>query len=60
MKKSDVTKTGKHHSGFPNSAFMRKCEVGDWVNYLTPEMAEGGKKLIQEKFAQSDCYFEVN
>ncbi|KAM6559710.1 hypothetical protein CsatA_028949 [Cannabis sativa] len=58
MKKLDVTKNGKHHSGFPNSAFIRKGEVGDWVNYLTPEMAERGKKLIKEKFAQSGLSFD--
>ncbi|KAF4375537.1 hypothetical protein G4B88_022184 [Cannabis sativa] len=26
MKKLDVTKNGKHYSGFPNSAFIRKGE----------------------------------
>ncbi|CAA7017244.1 unnamed protein product [Microthlaspi erraticum] len=35
---------------FPNSAYFRKAKVGDWQNYLTPEMAARIDGLMEEKF----------
>ncbi|XP_062099670.1 cytosolic sulfotransferase 15-like [Humulus lupulus] len=58
LKNLDVNKTGRRQIGLSNSALFRKGEVGDWVNYLTPEMAERGKKLIQEKLGQSNLMFD--
>ncbi|KAM6559705.1 hypothetical protein CsatA_028944 [Cannabis sativa] len=58
MKNLEVNKSGRHYVGIPNSSFYRKGEIGDWVNYLTPQMAERGKKLIQEKFEQSGLMFD--
>ncbi|KAF4380245.1 hypothetical protein F8388_024538 [Cannabis sativa] len=58
MKNVDVNKTSKHSLGMSNSSFFRKGEIGDWVNYLTPEMAEIGKKLIEEKFGESGLMFD--
>ncbi|GFS33383.1 sulfotransferase 2B [Actinidia rufa] len=49
LRELDVNKTGKFGSHFENKAFFRKGEVGDWVNYLTPEMVERLDKVIQEK-----------
>ncbi|KAM6559716.1 hypothetical protein CsatA_028955 [Cannabis sativa] len=58
LKNMDVNKTGKHSLGMSNSSFFRKGEIGDWVNYLTPQMAEHGKKLIQEKIGESGLMFD--
>ncbi|XP_057512603.1 cytosolic sulfotransferase 15-like [Actinidia eriantha] len=49
LRELDVNKTGKFGSYFENKAFFRRGEVGDWVNYLTPEMVERLDKIIQEK-----------
>ncbi|XP_010537408.1 PREDICTED: cytosolic sulfotransferase 16-like [Tarenaya hassleriana] len=38
---------------FANSAFFRKGEVGDWMNYLTPEMAARIDGLMENKFRGS-------
>ncbi|XP_010419431.1 PREDICTED: cytosolic sulfotransferase 18-like [Camelina sativa] len=38
---------------FSNSAYFRKGKVGDWHNYLTPEMAARIDGLMYEKFKGS-------
>ncbi|XP_060962069.1 cytosolic sulfotransferase 15 [Cannabis sativa] len=58
LKNINVNKTGKHSLEMSNSSFFRKGEIGDWVNYLTPQMAEHGKKLIQEKIGESGLMFD--
>ncbi|CAN8275675.1 unnamed protein product [Cochlearia groenlandica] len=35
---------------YANSAYFRKGKVGDWSNYLTPEMAARMDGLMEEKF----------
>ncbi|KAG7651644.1 Cytosolic sulfotransferase 18 [Arabidopsis thaliana] len=35
---------------YANSAYFRKGKVGDWSNYLTPEMAARIDGLMEEKF----------
>ena len=40
-------------SSFANSAFFRKGEIGDWQNYLTPEMAARIDGLMVEKLKGS-------
>ncbi|CAA7055672.1 unnamed protein product [Microthlaspi erraticum] len=52
--KEDI-KAKKHRedipsSFYPNSAYFRKGKVGDWQNYLTPEMAARIDGLMEEKF----------
>uniref|UniRef100_A0A0D9X1A3 Sulfotransferase n=1 Tax=Leersia perrieri TaxID=77586 RepID=A0A0D9X1A3_9ORYZ len=34
----------------PNGSYFRKGKVGDWVNYVTPEMAESLDKFLCDKF----------
>ncbi|KAM1497895.1 hypothetical protein ACFX10_020811 [Malus domestica] len=46
----DVNKSGILSSGMENSAFFRKGEVGDWMNYLTTEMLKKLNSITQEKF----------
>uniref|UniRef100_A0A803NGN1 Sulfotransferase n=1 Tax=Cannabis sativa TaxID=3483 RepID=A0A803NGN1_CANSA len=59
MKSFEINKVGKHDSlSIPNSSFFRKGKVGDWRNILTPQMVDNGKKLIQEKFRDSNISFD--
>ncbi|CAH2047816.1 unnamed protein product [Thlaspi arvense] len=48
-------------SGFyPNSAYFRKGKVGDWQNYLTPEMAARIDGLMEEKFKGTGLFEHGN
>ncbi|KAL6128769.1 hypothetical protein ACLB2K_072124 [Fragaria x ananassa] len=58
MKKLEINKTGKLVMDMENRSLFRKAEVGDWVNYFTPEMEERMSKLIEEKFGGSGLTFE--
>ncbi|XP_062099656.1 flavonol 3-sulfotransferase-like [Humulus lupulus] len=59
MKSFEINKVGKNDPmSIPNSSFFRKGKVGDWRNFLTPQMVERGKKLIQEKFKDSNITFD--
>ncbi|KAL6130874.1 hypothetical protein ACLB2K_069252 [Fragaria x ananassa] len=53
MKKLEINKTGTFVMNLEKKSLFRKAEVGDWVNYFTPEMEERMSKLIQEKFGGS-------
>ncbi|CAH2047804.1 unnamed protein product [Thlaspi arvense] len=55
LKNLEANKGEKHRedvpiSAYPNSAYFRKGKVGDWQNYLTPEMAARIDGLMEEKF----------
>ncbi|XP_013726390.3 cytosolic sulfotransferase 18-like [Brassica napus] len=41
---------GDHPSPYTNSTYFRKGKTGDWVNYLTPEMAARMDGIMEEKF----------
>ncbi|KAL6124264.1 hypothetical protein ACLB2K_076778 [Fragaria x ananassa] len=53
MKKLEINKTGTFVMNLEKKSLFRKAEVGDWVNYFTPEMEERMSKLIEEKFGGS-------
>ncbi|KAG8373655.1 hypothetical protein BUALT_Bualt11G0046800 [Buddleja alternifolia] len=54
----DVNKTG-NTSIFKNSSFFRKGEIGDWINYLTPQMSERMKELMKSKLEASGLKFNI-
>ncbi|KAF8039199.1 hypothetical protein BT93_B1678 [Corymbia citriodora subsp. variegata] len=45
----EVNMSGKLASGEENKAFFRRGEVGDWVNYLSVDMAERIDRVVEEK-----------
>ncbi|KAF7836240.1 cytosolic sulfotransferase 15-like [Senna tora] len=55
MKELEVNKSGKipDRRIIENKHFFRKGEIGDWINYFSPEMTEKLSKVIEEKFDQS-------
>uniref|UniRef100_A0ACD5VNL4 Uncharacterized protein n=1 Tax=Avena sativa TaxID=4498 RepID=A0ACD5VNL4_AVESA len=42
---------------FPHQTYFRKGVVGDWVNYMTPEMAQRFDSIIQDKLRGSGLTF---
>ncbi|ESQ34744.1 hypothetical protein EUTSA_v10009882mg [Eutrema salsugineum] len=52
----EVNKTGKVNN-MEHKDFYRKGEVGDWKNYLTPEMENQIDMIIQEKLQGSGLKF---
>ncbi|OWM63087.1 hypothetical protein CDL15_Pgr008003 [Punica granatum] len=59
MKSLDAHDRGIHPNGAPDDAFFRRCEVGDRVNHLKPDMAERLMKIVQEKLGGSNLSFEI-
>ncbi|OVA16916.1 Sulfotransferase domain [Macleaya cordata] len=53
----EVNKTGKLATGEENSAFFRRGEVEDWVNFLTQEMIEHLDQITEQKLFGSGLKF---
>ncbi|XP_043692819.1 cytosolic sulfotransferase 15-like [Telopea speciosissima] len=59
QKSLEVNKTGKLMPRGDNAVFFRKGEVGDWMNHLSPEMAEKIDKITEVKLLGSGLSFQV-
>ena len=60
LKNLEVNTKGMHPSGLKNNSFYRKGEVGGWVNYVTPSMAQRIENLFEEKFTGSGLSFKMS
>lgn len=61
MKELDVNKNGRGAiADFENKTLFRRGEVGDWVNYFTPEMVERLSKIMDQNLAASGLSFKIN
>eukprot|EP00262_Sarcandra_glabra_P015951 TRINITY_DN5034_c0_g1_i1.p1 TRINITY_DN5034_c0_g1~~TRINITY_DN5034_c0_g1_i1.p1 ORF type:complete len:373 (-),score=51.14 TRINITY_DN5034_c0_g1_i1:361-1479(-) len=49
--------TKKVYPKFENHIFFRKGKVGDWVNFLTPQMTERLDQVMKEKLGDSGLAF---
>ena len=49
LRNLEVNQNGKLPNGIETGAFFRRGEVGDWVNFLTPEMIEKLDSITEEK-----------
>ncbi|KAK6116883.1 hypothetical protein DH2020_049374 [Rehmannia glutinosa] len=59
LKNLEVNKNGDIRGVLKNSSFFRKGKVGDWTNYLTPDMAERIKKIMESKFGGCGLIFKI-
>ncbi|MFQ6659832.1 hypothetical protein Gotur_028572, partial [Gossypium turneri] len=59
MNNQDVNKLDKRYQQCPisNSDFLRKCEVGDWVNHLSPQMAKKLDQITEQKLKDTGFNF---
>ncbi|KAK4741735.1 hypothetical protein SAY87_025323 [Trapa incisa] len=51
LSRLEVNQNGKLNNGAYKKFFFRKGEVGDWMNNLSPEMAERLDRITQERFS---------
>ncbi|KAH8512591.1 hypothetical protein Peur_056592 [Populus x canadensis] len=59
LKDKEINKTGKSIPHYENKTLFRRGEVGDWVNYLTPEMVDRLNKITEQKLAGSGLQFKT-
>ncbi|KAL7106059.1 hypothetical protein ACP275_07G087300 [Erythranthe tilingii] len=57
--KLEVNKNGHVYGTVKKNSYFRMGETGDWINYLTPTMAERMDKLIETKFKGSGLIFNT-
>ena len=60
LRNLEVNVNGRLPSGFKNSSFFGRGEVGDWVNHVNPSMVEKIENLIEEKLSGSSLCFKTN
>ncbi|KAG4989162.1 hypothetical protein AAZX31_11G184800 [Glycine max] len=60
MKELEVNKSGTFGRNFENKFLFRKGEIGDWVNYLSPSMAQKLTKVMEDKLGGSGLTFRMN
>ncbi|KAG4180716.1 hypothetical protein ERO13_A10G181800v2 [Gossypium hirsutum] len=56
----EINKNGKYgdaERGINNNVYFRKGKIGDWMNYLTPEMGEKLDNIMEEKLSGSGFTF---
>ncbi|XWS29732.1 hypothetical protein CRYUN_Cryun24cG0055700 [Craigia yunnanensis] len=53
-----VQQLGAHQAS--NKDFFRKGKVGDWSNYLTPQMANRLDKIVEQKLKGSGLTFNCS
>ncbi|KAL3524119.1 hypothetical protein ACH5RR_016953 [Cinchona calisaya] len=53
LRNLDVNKNGSILYGVPNSSYFRRGVVGDWKNYLSPELQEQINRTARSKFEGS-------
>lgn len=58
LKSLEVNKNGSIFYGVPNSSYFRKGLVGDWKNYLTPEMEKQIDETARLKFSATGLHLE--
>jgi hypothetical protein len=59
LKDIEANKRGKSIPYFENNTLFRRGEVGDWINYLTPEMVDRLNKITAQKLAGSGLEFKI-
>ncbi|EOY13565.1 Sulfotransferase 2A [Theobroma cacao] len=60
LKSLEVNVTGERPVGrLKNSAFFRNGKVGDWVNFISQEMADRMKQLSEERYGDSGLKFDL-
>ncbi|MED6133409.1 hypothetical protein PIB30_027948 [Stylosanthes scabra] len=57
LRNLEVNKNGKLPDGADAKVFFRRGEIGDWKNYLTPEMIEELNTIIENTLAKHGLRF---
>nr|KYP33476.1 hypothetical protein KK1_045667 [Cajanus cajan] len=57
MKELEANKSGTFGRNFERKYLFRKAETGDWVNYLSPKMAEKLSQIMEQKLSGSGLSF---
>uniref|UniRef100_A0ACD5WEZ3 Uncharacterized protein n=1 Tax=Avena sativa TaxID=4498 RepID=A0ACD5WEZ3_AVESA len=60
LKGLDANKIGTSgvHAKYPHKSYFRKGVVGDWVNHMTPEMADRFDAIVEDNIRGSGLSFK--